>query len=156
MRLSILLPELERGMTIQGGPKDRQLDLTVMANRREPVAIRPVTNHDRKVISAVLLTECIPHRNEVELKFRPIWCRLFTLCSSTKDKILALVIETENGKYWIDRGVPSYHPCNVTLSGNGTDPRVVEESQYLLGDLLLQDHRSNIILNLIEFLRQNC
>lgn len=154
MKLTITLSELERGVSIQGGPKDRQLDLAVMANRREPVAIRPVVNHERKIISAVLLTGADSRKNEVELRFRPIWCKLFTLCSSTKDKLVAIILETEQGQYWIDKTDVARHGV-LTLSGNGTDPKVVHESQYILGEILTQERRSDIILNLINFLKEH-
>lgn len=153
MRLTISLPELDRGVSIQGGPKDRQLDLAVMANRREPVAIRPVTNHDRRVISAILLTDAITSKSEIELKFRPIWSKVFTLCSSSKDKILALILETDQGQFWIDGDTTK--PCKLTLAGNGTDPRIVEQSEYILGDLLTLDKRPDVVLNLIQFLQNH-
>lgn len=153
MRLTISLPELDRGVSIQGGPRDRQLDLAVMATRHEPVAIQPVTNHDRKVISAVLLTEANTTKKEVELKFHPIWCKIFTLCSSTKDKLLALVIETDKEQYWVDK--TSVHSSSLTLSGNGTDPKTVQYSQYMLGDILCLDRRTDIVLNLIQFLKDH-
>lgn len=154
MRLTISRAELDSGASVQVGPKDRMLDLDMMANRHEPVAIRPVTNHDRKVISAVLLTEGLRHGKEVEIKFRPIWCKVFTLCSSTKDKLLALIIETADGQYWINKEKIS--PCTMTLAGNGIDPSIVSESQYVLGELLLQERRTDVILNLIQFLKQHC
>ena len=153
IRLPLSLPELERGASIQVGPKDRLLDLDMMANRGEPIAIRPVTNHDRKIISAVLLTESIRRKSEVEIRFRPIWSKIFTLCSSTIDKLLALIIETPSGKYWIRK--VEIAPCMLTLSGNGTDPKIVEHAQYVLVEILTDDRRTDIILNLIQFIKDH-
>jgi hypothetical protein len=153
MKLTLTLPELENGFSIQGGAKDRLLDLAVMANRQEPVAIRPVTNHDRKIISAILLRDGNMIQNELHIKFRPIWSRVFTLCSSNKDQLLALIIETEEGQYWVNKD--KFHKCTFSTSGNGADPNVVNKSQYVLGELLTQDRRPDIILNLIQFLKEN-
>jgi len=157
MKLSLGLAELERGFSVQAGPKERQLDLAVMANRKEPIAITPVTNHDRKVISAVLLTEAVAYGRETEIKFRPIWCRIFTVFATkptktAKERLAAVVVQTDKGQYWLDK--ETYHISQLTLNGNGADPEVSRKAQYVLGDMLQQDYRSDIILNLIRFLKE--
>lgn len=153
MRLTLILPELESGHSLQTGPKDRINALHWTANRKEPVAIIPVTTHDQKVISFVLLTDSITgSENSCEIKFRPIWLKTFTLCSSTKDTLLALVLECEHGKFWIDK--TGHHPTELTLEGNGTDPKTVHNSQYLFGDLLAAPERPEVLRNAIEFIQK--
>lgn len=156
MRLTLTLPELEQGYSIQNGPNDRVMELKFMAERKEPIAIVPVVNHDRKVISSVLLTEYIDlgKPNSIQLKFRPIWCKAFTVCSYTKDTLLAVVCEFASGQFWVDsEGARS---CKMTLDGNGTDPKVVHQSQYMLGDILVERPRPMLLHNVISLIQQNC
>jgi hypothetical protein len=156
MRLTVILPELEQGYSIQNGPRDRIMELSFTAGRKEPVAIYPIDNHDGKVISAVLLTETtdLGSLTSIRIKFRPIWCKLFTVCSYTKDTLLAVVCEFETGQFWVDH--TGSRPCKMTTNGDGTDPRVVHRSQFALGDLLVERPRPRLLHNLISLIQTNC
>jgi hypothetical protein len=156
MRLTLILPELEQGYSIQSGPKERIMELKFMADRKEPISITPVSNHDRRIISAVLLTDSVDLGKEtsMQIKFRPIWCKVFTVCSYTKDTLLALVCEFETGQFWVDHD--GYRSCNMTLDGNGTDPGVVHHSQYTLGDILVERPRPTLLHHLIDLIQKKC
>jgi hypothetical protein len=153
IRLTLTLPELEQGWSVQNGIRERITEIKFMAERKEPVAITPIHNHDRKVISAVLLTDFLDLGKEtsMQIKFRPIWCKLFTVCSYTKDTLLALVCEFEAGQFWVDH--EGYRSCNMTLDGNGTDPKVVHHSQYTLGDILVERPRPKLLHHLIGLIQ---
>jgi hypothetical protein len=157
MRLTLTLPELDSGLSVQGGTKSRITELQHLAARREPVAITPVTNHDQKVIAVVLLTEEVVDYTgkgtSITIKFRPVWCRTFTLCSITKDTITALMCEFDFGKYWIDRyGVKS---ADMTTSGDGCDPTTVRHSEIVLGDMLDDEKINNMKRNAIAFIQRS-
>lgn len=156
IRLNLILPELEQGYSVQNGIRERITELKFMAERKEPVAIVPVGNHDGRVISAVLLTETIELGKEtsIQIKFRPVWCKAFTVCSYTKDTLLAVVCEFENGQFWIDH--TGARACKMTTNGSGTDPKVVYRSQYALGDLLIERPRPALMSNLISLIQKNC
>lgn len=156
IRLTLILPELEQGYSIQNGIRERIAELKFMAERKEPVAIVPVSNHDLKVISAVLLTDTVDLGKEtsVQIKFRPIWSKVFTVCSYTKDTLLAVVCELEAGQFWVDHD--GARSCNMTLDGNGTDPKVVHYSQYMLGDILIERPRPKLLHHLIGLIQKNC
>lgn len=156
IRLSLILPELEQGYSVQNGIRERITELKFMAERKEPVAIVPVGNHDGRVISAVLLTDTVELGKEtsVQIKFRPVWSKVFTVCSYTKDTLLAVVCELESGQFWVD--LDGARSCSMTLDGNGTDPKVVHHSQYMLGDILVERPRPKLLHNLINLIQQNC
>jgi hypothetical protein len=152
MRISLSLPELEAGKTIQTGSTERVLELCLMADKREPLAVSPVTDHDRRVISVVLLTEGIRKgKSSCELHFRPAWNKTFTLYSS-RDKLLALIVELANGKFWVNEA--GYKPCTLTTNGNGTDPRDVHNSQFTLADMMNEPRRSYVLLQALELLKK--
>jgi hypothetical protein len=155
IRLTLTLPELEQGYSIQNGPRERMIQLKFMAERKEPISIVPVSNHDQKVISAVLLTDAMDEdkNTSIQIKFRPVWCKTFTVCSYTKDTLLAVVCEFENGQFWVDTG--GYRPCKMTLDGNGTDPKAVHRSQYALGDILMERPRPALLHNLVNLVQIN-
>jgi hypothetical protein len=153
MRLHLTLPELEQGSTVQSGPTERMLDLQMLINNRHPVAIAPTLNHDHKIISAVLLTDADSYTsNTLRIRFKPFWCKTFTLCSAKKDSLLALTIEFDDGQYWIDK--LGWHPSNLTLNGPGTDPKTVYNSQFLMGDLLAEHPRPRLLDSVIQLIQQ--
>jgi hypothetical protein len=156
MRLHLTLPELEQGSSTQVGPSERIMELKFTADRREPIAIVPICNHDRKVISAVLVTEYtdLGKSTGVRIKFRPIWSKIFTVCSFTKDTLQAVLCELANGQFWVD--MTGSRPCKMTTNGDGTDPKIVQHSQEVLGELLVQRPRQQLMQNLINLLQQNC
>jgi hypothetical protein len=138
MRLHLTLPELEQGWSIQGpASAERILDLETMASKRYPIAIAPIRDHDHRIISAVLLDAYPePYRTShtIKVTYRPFWCKTFTLCAARKDSILALIMEFDDGQYWIDQ--KGWRECDLTLDGPGTDPKTVYNSQFMLGELL--------------------
>jgi hypothetical protein len=104
MKLNLTLNELELGSTLIGGSKDRRIEISHAAARREPFAITPIRLRDgSKRISAVATTgEVNETPRGPEIKFKPIWCRLFEVYSTPKDKLTRVVCEFEFGKYMID------------------------------------------------------
>lgn len=155
MRLTVTLPELEEGASIQSGPGERVLDLRNFSEKRQPVAIQPIKDHDHRIISAVLLTadaEYAGHGNIVRITFQPIWSKVFTLCAANKDSILALVCEFDDGQYWVSNN--GWKECKLTLDGPGTDPKIVHNSQFYLGDLLSTWPRPNVVYKLIELIKE--
>jgi hypothetical protein len=155
MRLTVTLPELEKGYSLQHGPKERILELGFMAERKEPVAIVPVSDHDYRIISAVLLTEAVGIKEtSVKILFRPIWCRIFTLWSNTHDKLSALVCQFSDQQIWVDDA--GWRPCRMTLNGDGTDPKAVRESEYKLGELLIERPRPWILGTLSDLIQKHC
>lgn len=153
MRLHLTLPELEEGNAIQSGSNDRILDLQTIVDNKHPVAIIPQLNHDHRIISSVLLTDADQYgSNSLRLKFTPLWCKTFTLCSAKKDSLLALTIEFDDGQYWVDK--LGWHPSDLTLNGPGTDPKTVYNSQFILGDLLAEYPRSHIINSVIQLIQK--
>jgi hypothetical protein len=86
-----------------------------------------------------------------EVKFRPVWNKTFTLYSS-KEKLLALIIELTEGKYWVDND--GFKPCKLTTNGNGTDPRAVLDSHFTLSELMNAPRRHYIVLQAIELIKQ--
>lgn len=154
MRLTITLPELTAGASTQTGREDRLTKLQFDAERKEPTAITPLWTHDRKIISVILLTEATRIAKGIELKFRPIWNKTFLHCSMKKDSLLSLFIEFDFGKYQIDKN--KAYEANVTTSGNGCDPVIVQKSQTELSDLLNDERRSDVLLNAIKFMKERC
>jgi hypothetical protein len=154
MRLTLTLPELEQGWSIQGGPSERVLDLKMLAHRRDPVAVVPVSDHDHRIISVVrLIDDAIESTsNSLRIKFKPVWCKTFTLCAAKKDSILALICEFDEGQYWINRD--GWRPCNLTLNGPGTDPKTVHNSQFVMGELLANWPRPDIVFNAIQLIQE--
>lgn len=154
MRLGITLPELEAGSSHQTGPSERILDLKVFAHRRDPIAISPISDHDHRIISVILPTgdavEFSP--TSLRLEFKPVWMKTFTLCSARKDSILSIICQFEGGQYWIDN--TGWRPCNLTLDGPGTDPKVVHNSQFVMGDLLSTWPRPRIAYKAIELIQR--
>lgn len=154
MRLTITLPELEQGWSIQSGATERILDINVMATNREPIPIATVKDHDHRLIALVIPTED-PRPSSATattIHFKPVWCKTFTLCAAKKDSLLALIIQLNNGQYWIDR--TGSKSCNLTLDGPGTDPKAVYRSQEVMGDLLANWPRPDLVLKAISFLKE--
>jgi hypothetical protein len=156
MRLHLTLPELEQGWSIQGpAAAERILDLEMLARNRQLVAIAPIRDHDHRIISAVLLTadsEPYGSSHTIKVIYRPFWCKTFTLCSARKDSILALIMEFEDGQYWIDQN--GWRECNLTLDGPGTDPKTVYNSQFMLGELLANYPRPNLLYTVNKLIRK--
>lgn len=154
MRLTITLPELEEGASIQSGPNDRILDLSSFCGRRDPIAIVPVLDHDHRIVSTILPTvdaEYAGSTHALRITFKPVWTKVFTLCSAKKDSILALVCQFEDGQYWVDND--GWKECKLTLDGPGTDPKTVHNSQFYLGDLLSTWPRPNVVYKVMELIR---
>lgn len=156
MRLTLTLPELEQGYSIQNGIRERITELKFTAERKEPVAITPIVDHERRIISSVLLTEYLDlgRDTSLQIKFRPVWCKTFTVCSYNKDSLQAVVVELPNGQFWVDQD--GCRPCDMTLNGSGTDPHVVHHSQFILGDLLVERPRPRLLHNLINLIQKSC
>jgi hypothetical protein len=153
MRLTLTLPELEQGAATQSGPNERILDLGVLIRNRHPVAIVPTLNHDHRIISAVLLTYSEHYgSNTLRIRFTPFWCKTFTLCSARKDSLLALIMQFEDSQYWVDK--EGWRPSHLTVEGPGTDPKIVYNSQFLLGDLLAEHPRPRLIDGAIHIIRK--
>ena len=156
LRLHLTLPELEKGSSLQNtGTKGRLADIYWRAMHKEPVAIAPTMNHDHKVVSVILLTEDpdpLRPGAAITIKFRPVVSKTFLLCSTTKDQLLAMIIEFDHGQFWFDES--GYRKCELTLSGNGTDPKIVQNSFYVLGEMLADDHRPPILRNVISYIQK--
>lgn len=154
MRLHLTLPELEAGESIQTGSKERVLDIQVLSSSRQPIAIAPVRNHDHRLISAVLLheyAEFYGSTTSVMVKFKPFWCKTFTLCSAKKDSLLALIMQFDDGQYWVDNS--GWKECHLTLDGPGTDPKTVYNSQFMLGELLANYPRPYMLDQVIQLIK---
>lgn len=154
MRLTVTLPELEQGWSIQCGATERILDVNMMAMNREPIPIAPIKDHDHRIIAFVMPTgDSKPNSpTATTIAFKPVWCKTFTLCAAKKDSLLALIIQLQNGQFWIDRG--GWKSCNLTLDGPGTDPKAVYRSQEVMGDLLATWPRPNLVLDAIAFFKE--
>ncbi len=154
MRLYLTLIELEQGWSIQGPCSvDRIIDLERIVSNRHPVAVNPIQDHDHRIISAVLLLDSEHYgKNTIKVRFTPFWCKTFTLCSAKKDSILALILEFDDGQYWIDQN--GWRECHLTLDGPGTDPKTVHNSQFMLGELLANYPRPDLISTAIELIRK--
>lgn len=155
MRLNLTLPELEAGKAWQTGASDRILDICMAADRREPFPIVPLEDHDHRLISIIIFTQDAErHASRCQLYFRPIWNKTFTLYSHNpgKDRLLALIIELSTGKYWVDNS--GYKSCNLTTNGNGTDPKTVRFSHFILAEMLALPERPYILQQAIELLKK--
>jgi hypothetical protein len=153
MRLTITLPELEQGWSNQSRRSEDSLELKILSGNRSPVAIAPIKDHDHRLVSAVVLTEDAEHcGSTVKIYFRPIWCRMYTLCSAKKDSLLALILQFEDEQYWVDRD--GWRPSHLTVEGPGTDPKTVYNSQFMLGDLLANYPRPHLFENVVELIRK--
>jgi hypothetical protein len=153
MRLHLTLPEIEEGRAVQSGPNERILDLQMLINNQHPVAIVPTLNHDHKIISSVVLIDAEQYSsNTLKVRFKPFWCKTFTLCSAKKDSLLAVIMQFEDGQYWVDKD--GWRECRLTLDGPGTDPKTVYNSQFLLGDLLANHPRPRLIDSVIELIQK--
>ncbi len=155
MRLTLTLPEIERGWAVITGKKDRQIDIARMAKAREPLACSPVRMHDSKIVAAIVPTgEVIDQIKGIEIKFRPAWCKTFLICAMRKDTITSLVCEFEFGKYWIDTA--GVRKADLTLGGNGTNPETVQDSELVFGRMLAeQEQRHPIFEKMIEFTQRS-
>lgn len=154
-RLTITLPELEQGFAFAGGNKARTQELTHLSAARTPMPIYPVLTHDHKKITAVLLTQDAEQgSSKLKLYFRPVWCKLFTICSMKKNTLSAVLCEFEFGKFWFDK--TGVHATNgFSTSGHGCDPTWVEASELALGDMLADSKRHNLIKDVLGFIQQN-
>jgi hypothetical protein len=127
----------------------------MLANRRDPVSIAPLSDHDHRIISVVRLTDDSEQHSSgtsTRIKFKPIWNKTFTLCAAKKDSILALVCQFESGQYWLDN--KSWRESKLTLDGPGTDPTTVHNSQFMLGELLNTWPRPPIVFTAIQLIRE--
>lgn len=119
--------------------------------------IFPIATHDHKVIAVMLLTQdaeiSTSKKAGIKLHFRPVWCKLFALCSMKKDSLSAVLCEFEFGKYWFDaQGV---HATNgFSTIGPGCDPKWVEAAEVALGDMLTDDKRGNIVKSVLSFIQK--
>ncbi len=155
MRLTLTLPEIERGWAVITGKKERQLDISRMARAREPFACAPVRTHDGKIVAAVVPTgEVIDQIKGTEIKFRAAWCKTFLICAMRKNTLTRIVCEFEFGKYWIDsEGV---RKAELTLGGNGTNPEAVRDSEFVFGRMLAeQEQRHPIFEKMMEFTKKS-
>lgn len=159
MRLSLTKSELENGHSHQVGQKDRISELSRMAYRKDPVAISPIYLDDGRLVAVVRLTEdaidSSGRGTRILIKFRPVWCKLFTVCTMHKDDLSAVVCEFDFGKYWIDH--ENISEAKLTTSGPGCDPEIVKHSEILLSEMLADENyrESPIKLKLIEFIRKS-
>ncbi len=157
MRLTVTLSDLENGFSVQGGAKERIANLRHIALAREPVAIHPVKNHDHKTISIIRLTDDAvdagQRGNGIKITFRPVWVKTFLLCSMKKDDLIALVCEFDFGKYWIN--LEGVRETSVTTGGNGCDPKLVQQSERVLGDMIAEPIRGDILRNAISFIQRS-
>lgn len=149
MRLTVSLPELEKGSTKISGGKKRKYEISNMVSRRDLIAIYPTRNHEGKTIAVIYPTDMMGD----DIQFRPIWCKLFTACSIPKDKTTRYFTEVDFGKYMID--AEGAHKAKVTTGGNGTTPAVIRHSETLLGDLVAAPERPPLLRNLIEFIQKS-
>jgi hypothetical protein len=153
--INLSLSELESGSTLIGGAKDRRLEIEHQARRREPLAISPIRSRDgSKTYSAIAPTGEVDEtpRGPI-IKFRPIWCRLFTINSMFKNSLTRLACEFDFGKYIID--VNGVQPANLTMSGPGTDPRIVSGSETALGKILEEEQTSDLSFQLQSFIKRS-
>jgi hypothetical protein len=157
MKLTISLPELEEGRSLQRGRTGRINELRILSERKDPVAVNPVRDPDGRMISLIRLKDEFEYHGEysIGIKFRPVWNKTFTLCAARKDQLLALFMELEDGVYRIDkRGV---REAKLTTKGNGCDPKVVAESEVAFSGLL-HDHGSghynDIVQEAVEFIKR--
>lgn len=153
MRLHLTLPELEEGSSIQTGPSDRILDLGILARNRDPVAIAPISDHDHRIVSVILLTDFESYSHtSIRIEFKPIWCRTFTLCAARKDQLLALIIQFDEGQYWVNKD--GWRQSNLTVDGPGTNPKDVYNSQFILGELMATWPRPYIMHEAIKLIQE--
>lgn len=154
MKLTLSLSDLESGTSYQRGDEDRINELKHLCMREELVAIHPLTDRaGQKRYSVIVLSDFSPpQKSAIKIKFQPLWNKTFTLCSSNKHTIIALVIELEDGtKFWIDQ--ESVKEAKLTTSGDGTDPKVIESSETILSDIL-DDRNTNLVVHrAAQFLR---
>lgn len=156
MKLTITLPDLQAGVSLQRGRTSRINELRILSGRGDPVAVNPV-HCDGKAISIIRLKEEYEPHGEysIGLKFRPVWNKTFTLCSAKKDSLLALIMELEDGKYWIDKS--GVKEAKLTTVGNGCDPKIVEEAELVFSDLLHNHgngHYNDIVQQAVNFIKQ--
>jgi hypothetical protein len=157
VRLTISSLELENGYCVQTGSKARITELHHLTMGKMPVAIVPVLHMNGKMISVVRLTEMgidrVGKGTSLDIKFRPVWCRLYTLYSMKKDTLLAVICEFDFGKYWIDdSGVKE---AKLTTQGSGCDPAIVNRAETALSDMLDADKFTSIHDNLIRFIQKS-
>lgn len=159
VKLNLTLQEIELGSTLIGGSKDRRLEIEHSARRREPFAIVPVRLRDgSRTISAIATTgEVTETARGPEIKFKPIWCRLFEVYSTPKDKLTRVVCEFDFGKYMVDMN--GVHPVDpergLTTNGKGTDPKAVTAAEVALGKLLDQPRTSDLVFHLVAFIQRS-
>jgi hypothetical protein len=154
------MPELEAGASLQRSSEKRVCELTHLSTQGELLCTHPVRCRDGKEVSVLrLLPDCEYHgKYAVKIKFRPIWNKTFTLCSSRKDTILALVIELEEDgsedhrQYWVD--VSGVRAARLTTKGNGCDPKVIESSETVLADILIESHNNMVVHRAAQFLNE--
>lgn len=136
------------------GRKDRQLDIERMARNRVLLPCAPVRTHDGKTIAAIMPTgEVNIESKGTEIKFRPVWVKTFLVCAIRKDTLTRLACEFEFGKYLID--IEGAHKADLTMSGDGTDPSTIEDSELVLGRLLMAPERPPVLQQAIEFIRRS-
>jgi hypothetical protein len=155
MRLSLSLLELEQGWSVQTGPTDRIVDIGMLAHKRETVSIVPLTDHDHRIISIIRLIDDVVQTSPTscQIKFRPVWCRVFTLCSAKKNSLLALLCEFTDRKYWVNN--QGWKECEMTTDGPGTDPMVVYNSQFLMSELFNTWPRPDIVFQAAKLIQEN-
>lgn len=158
MKLGLTLNDLERGSVLVGGSNDRKNEAMHSAKNRDPFTINPVRLRDgSKKIAAIAPTgEVNETARGPEIKFRPVWCKLFTVNSMPNNKLARIVCEFEHGKYMIDRA--GARKVDLTLNGYGVDPSVAEAAEVEIASFLEQPRVGtigDIIFQLITFIRGN-
>lgn len=154
------MPDLEAGSSLQRSSEKRILELTHLSAQRELLPIHPVRCRDGKEVSLLRLRPDYEYHGKyaIKIKFRPIWNKTFTLCSSRKDTILALVIELENEdsseskKYWIDMN--GAREAKLTTKGGGCDPGVIASSEAALADILIDSPNNRVVCEASQFLKE--
>jgi hypothetical protein len=155
------MPELEAGASLQRSSEKRITELTHLSTQGELLSTYPIRCRDGKEVSLLRLLPDYEHHGKyaIKIKFRPIWNKTFTLCSSRKDTILALIIElNEDGseertkQYWVD--LNGVREARLTTKGNGCDPKVIEASETALADILIESHNNHVVHAAAQFLKE--
>ena len=156
MKLTVSMPELEAGESLQRSSEKRVNELNHLCSRGELVSTWPIRCRDGREISVLrLLPTDPPNKYSIRIKFRPVWNKTFTLCSSRKDTILALVLELEDGdsskQYWVDRS--GVREAKLTTKGEGCDPGVIASSETALADILIEGRNNLVVQEAVQFLK---
>jgi hypothetical protein len=152
------MPELEAGASLQRSSEKRINELMHLSAQGELLSAYPIRCRDGREVSVLRLLPDYEYHGKyaIKIKFRPIWNKTFTLCSSRKDTILALVIELEDNsehrQYWVD--VCGVKEAKLTTKGNGCDPGVITSSETVLADILIESRNNRVVCEASQFLKE--